>query len=312
MLTPRVIAMQQYFLPLYEDLLWCIVRNGSCILQTQLCRLLFRDRRDYKLSTDLVRDLVDARILSKQKLGEHNLLVVTSCTLKYFGIVNQPHLNAYRIKLSALIFEKYLTQGYWKYDNPAKALRQRMERTSALSCYAIGEVHALQLERLLPAFEAHGFCTDGMRYQIERARLRMECAKKKQSFEAARERDLYGLACSGIYITGVAIRPDEYGNKRPVALVDVYLVNRWSVPQLVFNLIDAKRVIESTLQNDAVALFTIHSHDRADPDFMQKTWEGLARYREFLLPEDAERAVAFRYYDTRAALFSSIDPDNLV
>ena len=312
MLTPRVIAMQQYFLPLYEDLLWCIVRNGSCILQTQLCRLLFRDRRDYKLSTELVRDLVDARILSKQKLGEHNLLVVTSCTLKYFGIVNQPHLNAYRIKLSALIFEKYLTQGYWKYDNPAKALRQRMERTSALSCYAIGEAHSLQLERLLPTFEAHGFCTDGMLYQIERARLRMECAKKKRSFEAARERDLYGLACSGIYITGVAIRPDQYGNKRPVALVDVYLVNRWSVQQLVWNLIDAKRVIESTLQNDAVALFTVHSHDRADPDFMRKTWEGLARYSDYLLPEDAEQEVTFRFYDTRAALFSSIDPDNLI
>lgn len=61
MLSEKEKVIQDYFFNKYEDLLWCIVRAGGCVVQSQMCRLLNNNKSDTHTNTILVDDLVQAR-----------------------------------------------------------------------------------------------------------------------------------------------------------------------------------------------------------------------------------------------------------
>ncbi len=315
MLSEKEKVIQQYFFKKYEDLLWCIVRAGGCVVQSQMCRLLNHNKSDTHTNTILVEDLVQSRILRKRRITANNILEVTVCTLNYFGIEHPAEINAIRIKLSALVFENYLSQGYFEKENPAQAMRQQMERSSLQYYLPTGEAHIRQLNRLYDSFISRGYSTDGLIYQISRMETRRQYGYNYatgKKLELSKEPDLFTIAQKNIYISKVAVRKNEYGSERLTALVDVYFARTWRTSQFVNNLMEAKRVIEDTLQNDAKAIFTIHSHSSVNPDFENKVCSALARFPEYLTENNVREDIAFKWYDTSARIFSNVDPANLI
>ena len=315
MLSEKEKVIQDYFFNKYEDLLWCIVRVGGCVVQSQMCRLLNNNKSDTHTNTILVDDLVQARILRKRRITANNILEVTVCTLNHFGINHPAEINAIRIKLSALVFENYLTQGYYEKENPAMAMRQQMEKSSMLYYLPTGEAHIRQLHRLYEPFVNRGYSTDGLIYQMNRMEIRRQSGYGYASgnkLELPKEPDLFTVSQKNIYLSTVTVRRNEYGSERLTALVDVYFARTWKTSQFVNNLIEAKRVIEDTLQNDSEAIFTIHSHNSANPDFEEKVIKALSQFPEYLTEDEARKAVTFKWYDTSRYIFSNVDPANLI
>lgn len=315
MLSEKEKVIQEYFFHKYEDLLWCIVRAGGCVVQSQMCRLLNNNKSDTHTNTILVDDLIQAHILRKRRITANNILEVTVCTLNYFGISHPAEINAIRIKLSSLVFENYLTQDYYTKENPAQAMRQQMEKSSMQYYLPTGEAHINQLNRLYESFCKRGYSTDGLTYQLQRMEIRRQSGFNYASgnkLNLSKEPDLFTVSQKNIYLSGVTVRKNAYGSERLTALVDVYFARTWGTSQFVHNLIEAKRVIEDTLQNDCEAIFTIHSHYSANPDFEEKVCNALAQYPEYLTEDDVRRAVTFKWYNTSARIFSSIDPSNLL
>jgi len=240
---------------------------------------------------------------------------VTVCTLNYFGIDHPAEINAIRIKLSALVFENYLSQGYFEKENPAQAMRQQMEKSSMQYYLPTGEAHLRQLIPLYESFKSHGFITDGLQYQIERMDIRRQAGYEYSTgskLELSKEPDLFTVSQKNIYISRVVLRKTEYDTERLFALVDVYFARTWRTSQFVNNLMEAKRVIEDTLQNDAKAIFTIHSHSSVNPDFENKVCSALARFPEYMTEDSVREDITFKWYDTSARIFSNVDPANLI
>lgn len=315
MLSEKEKVIQQYFFKKYEDLLWCIVRAGGCVVQSQMCRLLNHNKSDTHTNTILVEDLVQSRILRKRRITANNILEVTVCTLNYFGIDHPAEINAIRIKLSALVFENYLSQGYFEKENPAQAMRQQMEKSSLQYYLPTGEAHLRQLVPLYDSFRNRGFNTDGLLYQIERMEKRRQAGYSYGSgnkLELPKEPDLFTVSQKNIYISRVVLRKNEYGTEQLVALVDVYFARTWRISQFVGNIIEAKRLIEDTLQNDCRAVFNIHSHSCVNHDFENKVCAALAQFPEYMTADIAKQDVTFKWYDTSARIFSNVDPANLI
>lgn len=315
MLSEKEKVIQDYFLHKYEDLLWCVVRVGGCVAQSQMCRLLNNNKSDTHTNTILVEDLIEARIFRKRRITANNILEVTLCTLNYFGITCPNEINAIRIKLSALVFENYLSKGYYAKENPAKAMRKEMERGSLQYYMPTGEPHIMQLNKLYETFLARGFSTDGLTYQLKRMEKRRDSSRTYaggNKLELTKEPDLFTVSQKNIYLNNVVLRRNEYGGERLIALVDVYFARTWRTEYFVNNLIEAKRVIEDTLQNNAEAVFTIHSHYSANPDFENKVCKAMAQYPEYPTEDDVRRAVTFKWYDTSRYIFSNVDPANLL
>ena len=316
MLSEKQEALQAYFFPKYRDLLLCILYCGGCVLHSQMSRLLFNNKSDSNSASILVENLTEARIIRKTNFGRNKIYILTYGTLTYFGLqFPSAKPTTSRVKLSALIFESYLQKGYYKKPDPAAAMRQKLEKSCVLRYQVSGKVQLTQMLYLRDEFKQRGYKTDGINYQIERMKTRVASGYMNGEGAAARflpkESDMFSISCKNIFLAGVAIRPNEYGRERPVALVDVYHNTRWNPRMMANNLIEAKRVIEDTLQNDALAQFTIHSHSAYNPDFENKVYNLLSAYPEFLNSEQARNEIAFRWYDTRESIFSGIDPDAL-
>ncbi len=315
MLSEKERVIQNYFFDKYEDLLWCIVRAGGCIVQSQMCRLLNNNKSDTHTNTILVEDLVEARILRKRRITANNVLEVTICTLNHFGISHPAEINAIRIKLSALVFENYLTQGYYAKENPAQAVRQQMEKSSMQYYLPTGEAHLRQLNRLYEAFCNRGYSTDGILYQMKRMETRRQSGYNYafgNKLELSKEPDLFTLSQKNIYLSNVVVRKNEYGNEQLVGLVDVYFARTWTVSQFTNYIIEAKRIIEDTLQNNALAIFTIHSHNSSNSNFENRVCKALAQFPEFLTEDYVRSDITFKWYDTSRYIFSNVDPSNLL
>ena len=206
-----IYALQSYYLPKYQEMFKVIAYLGGCITRQQLCRLMFKNRTKYKQMDIMVTRLLDAKLFKVQRIGTNNILILTFPVLRYLNINRTANVNGTRLKVSALIMEKYLRQEVWKQDEPAMALRKRMEKTAALAFVSSGEAHMRQLYTLMQAFEARGLDTDGLRYQYTRAEKRMEHDYRSQydrnhNLRLPKEPDLYTLECKNIYHPGARER----------------------------------------------------------------------------------------------------------
>lgn len=311
-----IYALQSWYLPKYADLFKVIAYLGGCITQQQLTRLLFQNKTDCVSRDRLVRKLLDAKLLKVEKLGGNNILLLTYPVFRYLDIQRTAKISGTRLKLSALILEKYLRLRIYNAEHPAMALKDRLEKTSALSYLPTGVAHMRQMHYLTTVFAERGLCTDGLQYQYRRAEKRMEHCFRKEYDKAHRlglskEPDLFGLECKNIYLTGVRMRQGPYGKEHLEGIVDVYHISNLTPAKLTSYIIEAKRVIESTLQNDSTALIHIYSHGAEDTAYMDQVYAALEQYPEFVLPDTAREQVTFHFFDTKAALFSNIDPDRI-
>ena len=307
-----VYAMQSYCLPKYQELFKVIANLGGCILRQQLTRLLFKNRTDYSQADALVKKLLDAKLVKIQYIGRNSILMLTYPVFRYLGIDRTTNLNGTRLKLSALILEKYLRQGVWRQDDPVMALRKRMEKTSALFFRPLGEPHMRQLYALMQAFEERGLDTDGLRYQYDRAEKRMEHGFRKEysqhKIDLTKEADLYTLERKSIYLTGVKEQENAYGRRELTGIVDMYWISDLSPSQMSEYIIEAKRVIESTLQNDCGTQFHIYSHGAEDKAYTERVYTALEQYPEYVLPDAARQQVTFHFFNTRRTLFGGVSP----
>lgn len=308
-----IYALQSYYLPKYQEMFKVIAYLGGCITRQQLCRLMFKNRTNYKQMDIMVKRLLDAKLFKVQRIGTGNILILTYPVFRYLNINRTANVNGTRLKISAIIMEKYLRQGVWKLDDPATALRKRMEKTAALAFVSSGEAHMRHMYALMEGFEARGLSTDGLCYQYARAEKRMEHDYRSQYDRSHRlalpkESDLYTLECKNIYLTAVRQREDAYGRPQLQGVVDIYHVADLTPATMAKRIVDAKRVIESTLQNDSLAVINIYSHEPEDTDYIEKVYAALAQYPEYTLPDTAREQVIFHYFDTRRTLFGSIAP----
>ena len=307
-----VYALQSYYLPKYHEMFKVIAYLGGCVIRQQLCRLLFKNRAQYSQMDLMVKRLLEAKLLKVQTMGTSHVLILTYPVLRYLNINRTPHINGTRLKLSSLIMEKYLRQGMWKQDEPAMALRKRMEKTAALAFVSAGEAYMRQLYPLMQAFESRGLDTDGLRYQYVRAEKRMENSIRNQytrhKLDLPREADLYTLECKNIYLSGVKEQKNIYGRTEIVGIIDVYLVADLPPAKLAGYIVEAKRVIESTLQNDSGSSIRIYSHGAEDADYVNKVYRALELYPEYALPDTAREQVTFCFFDTRRTLFGGVAP----
>ena len=74
------------------------------------------------------------------------------------------------------------------------------------------------------------------------------------------------------------------------------------------HIVEAKRVIESTLQNDSRTNIRIYSHGAEDTDYADKVYAALEHYPEYALPDTAREQVTFHFFDTRRSLFGGVAP----
>ena len=307
-----IYALQSYYLPKYQEMFKVIAYLGGCITRQQLCRLMFKNRTKYKQMDIMVTRLLDAKLFKVQRIGTNNILILTFPVLRYLGISRTANPNGTRYKVSALIMEKYLRQGVWKQDEPAMALRKRMEKTAALAFMSSGEAHMRQLYSLMQAFEARGLDTDGLRYQYARAEKRMEHDYRTQytrhKLDLPREPDLYTLECKNIYLAGVRERENIYGRTEIESIVDIYHVADLPPAKMAAYIIEAKRVVESTLQNGSGSSIRIYSHGAEDTDYADKVYAALEQYPEYALPDTAREQVTFHFFDTRRSLFGGVAP----
>ena len=307
-----IYALQSYYLPKYQEMFKVIAYLGGCITRQQLCRLMFKNRTKYKQMDIMVTRLLDAKLFKVQRIGTNNILILTFPVLRYLGISRTANPNGTRYKVSALIMEKYLRQGVWKQDVPAMALRKRMEKTAALAFMSSGEAHMRQLYSLMQAFEARGLDTDGLRYQYARAEKRMEHDYRTQytrhKLDLPRESDLYTLECKNIYLAGVRERENIYGRTEIEGIVDIYHVSDLPPAKMAAYIIEAKRVVESTLQNGSGSSIRIYSHGAEDTDYADKVYAALEQYPEYALPDTAREQVTFYFFDTRRSLFGGVAP----
>ena len=308
-----IYALQSYYLPKYQEMFKVIAYLGGCITRQQLCRLMFKNRTKYKQMDIMVTRLLDAKLFKVQRIGTNNILILTFPVLRYLGISRTANPNGTRYKVSALIMEKYLRQGVWKQDEPAMALRKRMEKTAALAFMSSGEAHMRQLYSLMQAFEARGLDTDGLRYQYTRAEKRMEHDYRSQYDRSHRlclpkEPDLYTLECKNIYLAGVRERENIYGRTEIESIVDIYHVADLPPAKMAAYIIEAKRVVESTLQNGSGSSIRIYSHGAEDTDYADKVYAALEQYPEYALPDTAREQVTFHFFDTRRSLFGGVAP----
>jgi len=192
------------------------------------------------------------------------------------------------------------------------ALRKRMEKTAALAFMSSGEAHMRQLYTLMQAFEARGLDTDGLRYQYARAEKRKEHDFRNQytrhRLDLPREPDLYTLECKNIYLAGVRERENIYGRTEIEGIVDIYHVADLTPAKMAAYIIEAKRVVESTLQNDSGSSIRIYSHGAEDTDYADKVYAALEQYPEYALPDTAREQVTFHFFDTRRTLFGGVAP----
>ena len=308
-----IYALQSYYLPKYHDLFKVIAYLGGCIMRQQMTRLLFKNKTDCSQADALVKKLVDSKLVKTQRLGANTVLILTYPVFRYLNINRTANINGTRLKVSALIMEKYLRQGVWKLDNPVLALRKRMEKTAALAFVSSGEAHMRQMYALMEGFEARGLSTDGLRYQYVRAEKRMEHDYRSQydrshKLALPKEPDLYTLECKNTYLVAVRQREDAYGRPQLQGVVDIYHMADLIPSKMAERIVEAKRVIESTLQNDSLAIVNIYSHEPEDADYMEKVYAALEQYPEYTLPDTAREQVSFHYFDTRRTLFGSIAP----
>lgn len=307
-----IYALQSYYLPKYQELFRVIAYLGGCIMRQHLTRLLFKNKTDCTQADALVKKLVDSKLVKVQRIGTSNVLILTYPVFRYLNINRVANINGTRLKISALIMEKHLRQGVWKQDEPAMALRKRMEKTAALAFVSSGEAHMRQLYTLMQAFEARGLDTDGLRYQYARAEKRMEHDYRTQyvqhKLDLPREADLYTLECKNIYLVGVRERENIYGRTEIEGIVDIYHVADLTPAKMAERIVEAKRVIESTLQNDSGASIRIYRHGTEDTDYANKVYAALARYPEYALPDTAREQVTFHFFDTRRTLFGGVRP----
>ena len=311
-----IYALQSYYLPKYQELFRVIAYLGGCIMRQQLTRLLFKNKTDCTQADALVKKLVDSKLVKVQRIGTNNVLILTYPVFRYLNINRTANVNGTRLKVSALIMEKYLRQGVWKQDEPAMALRKRMEKTAALAFMSSGEAHMRQLYTLMQAFEARGLDTDGLRYQYARAEKRMEHDYRSQYDRSHRlclpkESDLYTLECKNIYLAGVKERENIYGRMEIEGIVDIYHVADLTPAKMAAYIIEAKRVVESTLQNDSGSSIRIYSHGAEDTDYADKVYTALEQYPEYALPDTAREQVTFHFFDTRRTLFSGVRPSTI-
>lgn len=308
-------ALYMYMLQEYEDLVYCIIYAGGCVFQQHMCRLLCDNKPDCMTNNRLVQDFLDGHIFMKRKICGKNVLVLTDKVLVQFGTTSCFTLTATRLKLSALIFEHYLSEGYYTKPDPAKAMRQRMEKSNLMCCLPHGKAQLIQLHGIADLFKQRGYCMDGINDQIRRMEIRMECNLNKTASlapEVKAHQDLFTLAFKNIYLSGIGFRTDQWGKQRMVALVDVYCVTQWFPSVMVKHLIEAKRIIEDTLQNDAEVLIRIFSYNDINSKYEQKVYEGLAAYPEFLSKEHVQESVIFHWMNLRWGLFQNEDYENLI
>lgn len=314
-LSERCQVLQNYYLHKYRDFLQTVFScGGGVIFHSQMCRLLFGNKSDCTAATQLGNDLVEARIFHQHKIGRNKLYSLTDYALHYFGVKKSHRINATRIKLSALIFESFLNKRYYEKDNPPKAILQRFNKSSFAYFSAPGKQQLQQMEYLKNAFMKCGFTTDGIDYQLDRAERRYAafCRDKRPREILPKECDLYTISYKNIYLSGVTIKPDAYGKQRPVALVDVYYISDWSASLMADNIMEAKRLIEDTLQNNALAVFTIHSHEKQPQSYEKAVKNNLLKHPEFLTLDDVNATVSFQWYGTKNTLFSNIDQKNMI
>lgn len=307
-----VYALQSYCLPKYQELFKVIANLGGCILRQQLTRLLFKNKTDCSQADALVKKLLDAKLVKVQHLGRNSILMLTYPVFRYLDIDRTTNLNGTRLKLSALILEKYLRQGVWRQDDPVMALRKRLEKTSVLFFRPEGEAHMRQMYALMQAFEERGLDTDGLRYQYARAEKRMEHSLRMRytphKLDLPKEADLYSLECKNIYLTGVKEQENEYGRRELTGIVDVYWISNLEAIRMAEYIIEAKRVLESTLQNDCGTQFHIYSHGAEDKAYTEKVYAALEQYPEYVLPDAARQQVTFHFFNTRRTLFGGVSP----
>lgn len=315
-LSERSEAMLNYFIPKYQDFLQCVLYCGGCVFHSQMSRLLFNNQSDCKRATQLANNLIEARIFNKQTIGKNNLYTLTAFALHYFDVKYPRTLNASRLKMSSLVFESFLQRGYYAKDDPPKAMLERLNKSGVVYYATLGLPQLRQMLHLKDAFIERGFGTDGIDYQIQRIKKRvdfaMSDAKHKQRLDLPKEPDLYTISCKNIYLSGVTVKPDAYGKERPVALLDIYYIGEWQPYMMSDNIIEAKRLIEDTLQNGALALITVHSHGKENPRYERTVKNHLLKHPEFLTPDNVNDTLSFRWYNTRMSVFSNIDPKNYV
>lgn len=315
-MSERSEALFTYFMPKYQDFLQCVLFCGGCVFHSQMSRLLFKNQSDCKRATQLANNLIEARIFNKQRSGKNNLYTLTAFALHHFDVKYPQSLTASRLKLSSLVFESFLQRGYYAKSDPAKAMLERLNKSGMAFFSTQGMQQLRQMLHLKDAFAERGFSTEGIDYQIQRMKKRVNFAilsdNHKGRLDLPKEPDLFSISCKNIYLSGVTLKPNSYGKERPVALVEIYYIGEWLQSIMADNIIEAKRLIEDTLQNDALAIFTVHSHGKRNPRYEQAVKGHLLKNPEFLTPEDINNTLSFKWYDTRMSLFSNVDPKNYI
>ncbi len=315
MICENVIALQSYYIPKYADVFACIADMGGVIFRQQLCRLLF-GQPDSTTMDRLMDKLLEAQLFREEYVGKNKVLALTYPVMQYLNINRTVKTNNSRIKLASLVMEKHLRQGIYNAECPPLALRKKLKMSSFRKFQPHGIPQMEQLHRLSEIFKQKGYTTYGLKYQYDRMEKRYTyCCRSEYNpdykLNLTPEADLYTLECKNIYLLGVKETENDYGNKQLQGIIEIYLISDWSPKKTAENIIEAKRTIESTIQNDCTSKIHIYSHDKENPDFMDKVYTQLETYPEYSLPDTARQDVIFRYFDTKNTLFSGIEPSRL-
>ncbi len=324
-LNESLTVLQGHYINKYSETLWVIMRLGGCILQNQLCRWLYNNETDNVACTRMVKNWNDAKIIRVKKIGSNNLIVLCFNVMQYFEVRRAVKLNGFKIKKSALIMEAMLREKW--YEKHPIELKKRMQKASFLAFMTTGEPHLHQIDRYITVFKKRNRDISGLIHQKKIMEQRFDHAFKSKIHENypplelnknEYEIDLYNLECQSSYISGVSFKSQPDGEEKLRIYVDIFAITTKSAKEMSKLIITVQRTIESIFDDyvnnrPCEVIIRIYSHNKSDNTYIDKVYDLLGCESEYVCHTDLLRQkIHFVCFDSKARLFSNIDPDKLV
>lgn len=319
--------MKQYYLNRFEDVFWIITfACGGSIHSSQLHRWLSAEGKELQYDTyiAIVTDWERLKLIRRSTIGRSVIIHLGQAVYRYFDVKSAVVCNAFKLKRTSLIMEKYLTQEKY-YQKPPSSLRKRLMKTGGLYLLALGEAQLRILENYKVALEKYQWDLRGIQHEIETMKEYMNVSASRRHFSKTSTHfkstvmNLYRLTFKSIIVSGATIQ-QERENAIFTVYVDVYNILNSSEKMLAKQVLEIYHVINGIFNDSnnsthkVNCITTIYSHQKEDEKLINATYQLLRANNEFCFydKEDLKRQVRFVFFDTSRRLFGGIKTDSVV
>lgn len=318
-------TMQDFYINMYEDIFFVVIFGLSgFISQQQFCRLTNDNKAKAAHSINkLLNDWKRYYIISIQKIGRCNILIINEPVYKHFHLCYQNARSANKLKRTTLLMEKYLREGKY-YNKSFSSLKERILKTNALWYLPVGQSSYNILNNYEKALMPFHWDTRGIENEKAIMKKYIQNSAKFQKAEESEKqistvKNLYNLNCQGIFLTGAKIKKRENNKVEFVLYCDILNTYNYYSNILVDRILSARLTLYSIFDDDNKEhifnpIITIYSHEQHDQLFIDDVYRQLKRTNVFLFCSDQELKdqIRFVYFNSATKLFNGVKLHQLI